>query len=198
MVLMLALGLLAGCAGVRQKWTDYWSGKHQATEPEKAHIKADAQSKADLARNIPVVGQYAATALLVLLPIFGFANLGRSRRLGESTAEKPYMGHLGDSVPWLEKSVQVLTDVNRGVMEIVGGKGSPLQRGYKVFVAILVAVIPALMAEPRFLEWIKLHPVAALIFGAIAPIVAGLSKKLDEVKLTPEMKAASLLPPAAP
>lgn len=188
----LLIAGVVGCAAVKQLVSDATRGRAEATDQERQAIDRDVQQKTDMVRGIPVVGTYAAVILPTILGFFGIAKLGRSRRLGESTAEKPYTGHLGESIKIgplsLEKTVQVATDINRGVMEAVGQKGSPVQRGWKVFVAVIGTLLAALMAEPRFMSWITAHPALAIVLSLVAPIIAGLSKKLDEVKLTAETK----------
>lgn len=178
-ILVFSLVFLVGCASIKEAISDFRLGKETPLAADESSPADEAQSIADIAGALPVVGPFAGTIATVLTGMFTWRR-GRRLRKGMPTNSKPITGAFGGKIG-LEGLVQTLSDLSKGVFE-VGGDNSSLKRGWKVFLAAALGLGATAAAVPSVGTLLAAHPEAAVAVTGLAGLFGGLEKALSKVE----------------
>ena len=172
------VGLVVGCAALRQGKSDYDLGKNAPYEEGETSPSERAERLVGGFRDLPYVGPVVPYAIIGLTGLFTWRR-GRRLRKNLPTSKNPITGNF--TTEWF---VQRLAEVSKGIFE-VGPEGSSLKRGWKVALATglagLIVQLPALQPMTGDLDLITAI-VMALVSGGIAALEKGLSIVLPTVK----------------
>lgn len=132
---------------------------------------------------IPYVGPFAPALTPLLVGFFAWRR-GRKLRSKMPTSTNPITGAFGPKIGVgavnLENTVQVVTDMFKGVYE-VGADGSALKRGWKTALSTVLALVGGALLIPQVKDFVFDHStiVAVIAFGSA--FFSALEKKLQDV-----------------
>lgn len=182
-VLLVLIGLLSGCALLKQGIQDYKTGKDTPITDDEKSPKDTAQNIVDLVKNVPVVGNYAGFLLPVIAGFLTWRR-GKNIRLGRG-ADGNITGLLGEKVGIgtfnLENLVKIVTDSVHGAFEI-GADGSALKRSWKIWLSIALASISGALFIPGVKEFLSDNTKSVAVISFLAGLFGGVEKKIQSLE----------------
>jgi len=177
-VLFLTLSVLGGCSFIKGQISDYNLGRKSPLSAGELSPKDVAQPYGDLVGTINPAAGKAVSGILVF-----FLTLRRGRRIRKNlpVSDNPFTGFLG-SITGIESVVQQIANVRSGLFD-VGPNGSPIKRGWKMSVILLLAAVvtPLVSGIPAVSGFLATHGSLAIgVTGVLAVIIASFEKAISK------------------